>query len=130
LDKEMKLKRKVWVSVLAALAVVGVIVSLLVADAFFKAARSAKRSACIGNLRLLSDAKAQWALDEEKESGDIPAFEDISVYAGGSRGIFCPLISMHLRTGYSNSYSINAIGEKPRCKIGEHRGHDLSYSGQ
>jgi len=80
---------------------------------------AAQRNACIFNLRVIQDAKIQWAKAHAKLPGDIPAEADL-YGTNGVGGILrhrpeCP------RGGV---YTIGAVGQNPTCTF-SNRGHIL-----
>jgi type IV pilus assembly protein PilA len=118
------------VEIMIVVAIIGLLAAIAV-PAFMKARQSAQRSACINNLRMINDGKAQWALDDGGQTGDTPALTNISDYIADTNKLFCPMAPKALRSNFANSYSINGIGANPECKIdlGGTNNHDLSYSG-
>jgi competence protein ComGC len=83
---------------------------------FVKARETAQRNGCINNLRRIEGAKELWALEHPGSTNNAPTMQDLSQYFKGTK-LECP-------TG--GTYSINAVGEPPRCSIPKHR---LSDSG-
>lgn len=77
---------------------------------FVKAREAAQRNACINNLRRIDAAKREWALENNKNNGDIPTKEDLGPYL--RRWPVCPS---------GGTYSINPIGEPPTCSIPGHK---------
>jgi len=75
------------------------------------AAAAASANACIANLHAIEVAKAQWALDKNKDANDVPAQQDLLPYL--KDGVFpaCP---------DGGTYSINAAGALPTCSIPGH----------
>ena len=65
-----------------------------------------KWSACVGNLRFLTSAKAQWAMETETTNGPV----DIDgMLSGFPRGMpICP---------EGGKYTIGEIGEDPSCSV-------------
>ena len=116
------------VEIMIVVAIIGLLAAIAV-PAFMKARQSARRSACINNLRMINAAKAQWALEDGGTPTDVPALTNISDYIDDTNKLFCPSIPKVSRSNYANSYSINAVNANPTCKIGTNDNHDLSYSG-
>jgi hypothetical protein len=71
------------------------------------------RKTCINNLRLIDDAKQDWALDNNAASNAVPTAQVLQLYL--KNGVFpvCPS---------GGTYSINAVDEVPTCSI---PGHNL-----
>jgi len=82
---------------------------------FIKARDTAQKNACINNLRVIDNAKQQWALENHKSADDVPTAADLDRYIpGGYAHLHCP------RGG---EYVIGKDSEDPTCSI---PGHDLS----
>lgn len=81
---------------------------------FLKARDTAQRNTCIYNLRLIDDAKQQWALENHKNAEDVPTAHDLDKYlpAGFS------FESLHCAKG--GTYSINRADEAPTCSVADH----------
>ena len=71
------------------------------------------RDVCIGNLRQIDSAKHMWAIEQHKQSGDVPTESDLLPYIGPLRRQLphCPL---------QGTYAINAVGELPTCSLPGH----------
>jgi len=74
---------------------------------------------CFGNLRLIEGAKQLWALEQNKATNDIPAWDDLrsSLEAIPT----CPS---------GGTYTIGSVGEPPICSISEHTDHWKKYRPQ
>ena len=72
---------------------------------------SAERRVCIANLKEIADAKAAWAVENNKSADAVPKADDLLPYLPD--GIFpaCPSGGL---------YSINAVGVPPTCSIPGH----------
>ncbi len=82
---------------------------------YVKARQTAQMNVCMNNLRLIDDAKRQWAQQNNKQATDTPTMEDLRPYLVlAPNGAFpvCPA---------GGHYTINAVGEKPTCSIPEHK---------
>lgn len=71
------------------------------------------RKTCINNLRLIDDAKQQWAADQSKPPNAVPAVKDLLPYFKDTGFPSCP---------DGGIYSLNAVDEVPTCSI---EGHTL-----
>jgi hypothetical protein len=77
---------------------------------------TAKKNACIYNLRRIDEAKKEWAIKNAITNGLAPSFESLSEIDGRLRvKPECP---------EGGVYSINAIGEFPTCSRSD-LGHAL-----
>jgi regulator of replication initiation timing len=68
----------------------------------------AERNHCLNNLRQIDAAKNQWALENSKAIGAVPAEEDLVPYL--QNGVFPVCLS-------GGTYTIGAIGTPPACSI-------------
>jgi hypothetical protein len=71
------------------------------------------RKTCINNLRLIDDAKQQWAADQGKPPTAVPTVKDLLPYFKDKGFPECP---------DGGTYSLNAVNEVPTCSI---EGHTL-----
>jgi len=83
---------------------------------FVRARKVSQTNACIRNLRMIEEAKHQWAIDKWKKPGDMPTMADIVPYAPEIASLKCPA---------DGTYKLNAVGEKPTCSV---EGHELKDS--
>ncbi len=95
--------------------VVILIIALLISMAlpnFFKAREKSRASTCRANLRMISTAKEQWAMDNRKTGNDTPQESDlVSVYIKGKDGKLpsCPS---------AGNYDIGSVNSWPTCSVG------------
>jgi hypothetical protein len=91
---------------------------------------SARRTACINNLRQIDGAKDQYALEYGPvPPGTVLTTSEIAIYIKDMDKCFCPLLAGTNRT-FKNSYSINDLTSAPTCKVGTNENHQLAYAGQ
>ncbi len=69
------------------------------------------RKTCLNNLRLIDDAKQQWATDFGKPDSAVPTEKDLAPYLKNGVLPVCPSGGIYL---------INAVGELPTCSIPGH----------
>jgi septal ring factor EnvC (AmiA/AmiB activator) len=69
------------------------------------------RKTCLGNLRLIDDAKQQWAADFNKPADTIPAEKDLLPYFKDGTLPLCP---------DGGIYSLNRVDEVPTCSVHGH----------
>lgn len=92
--------------------IVVLIISILVAIAIpqFMTSRDKARSrACSSNLRMINQAKEQFAMAKSLTEGSPVAASDLQGYLRDSNFPVCPA---------GGVYSINNIGDAPTCSIG------------
>ncbi|MFZ0829118.1 MAG: hypothetical protein WAO02_17020 [Verrucomicrobiia bacterium] len=68
-------------------------------------------NACISNLRQIDAAKQEWALENNKTTGAVPAAQDLLPYFPDNLFPICPA---------GGTYAINAVGMPPTCSIPGH----------
>src|ERR1035441_6294089 len=106
-----KKKRSPTVNIIkcaAACLFIGYVVAIVIPN-FMRGWLSKAGNPCVNNLRLISGAKQQWALEQRKLNSDIPAFSDLQPYLGhGTAGELphCPL---------AGTYIIGRVDEDPKC---------------
>ena len=93
-------------------AILGLLASIAMPN-LIKARNKAQASTCVNNLRLLSGAVDQWALESRKGNGTQVAFEDIELYIKGSFKAVCPA---------GGTYNFGIVGDEYpiACSISEH----------
>jgi hypothetical protein len=69
------------------------------------------RKTCISNLRLIDDAKQQWAADNNKPANSLPTVKDLLPYFKQTGFPACP---------DGGTYSLNAVDEVPTCSVPGH----------
>jgi len=95
--------------------IVVAIIALLAAIAIpnlAKSRKSAQRTACINNLRVLEGAKSIWALENKKGDADVPT--DADLFGANSQ------ITKKPECPGNGTYTIGAVSEKPTCSIPDH----------
>jgi len=95
------------VAVLVPVVVVGMLAAVAIPN-FTKARSTAQSNACINNLRQIDGAKEQWALENKKNTGDVPKESDLAPYIRGGKLPRCP---------QGGHYIIGAIGTNPTCSV-------------
>lgn len=97
-------------------AVVVLLLSAVAIPSWLPSRPYAHRAACINNLKVIAQAKAEWATANNKQPGDVPMEKDL----------FRPDLKLKVMPTCPSggTYSLGAIGEKPRCSL-ESRGHKL-----
>ncbi len=69
------------------------------------------KKTCLNNLRLIDDAKQQWAVDFDKPDNAVPSEKDLSPYLKNGVLPVCP---------GGGIYLINAVDELPTCSVPGH----------
>jgi len=69
------------IEIMIAVAIIGMVAVLAIPNAM-RAREAAQISGILNNLRIIEDAKTQWALNERKGTDAIPDPADLQVYVG------------------------------------------------
>lgn len=69
------------------------------------------RDTCINNLRAIDTAKQEWALQNSKDTKDIPTADDLAPFLKGNVMPVCPA---------GGAYTIGAMDEVPTCSVAGH----------
>lgn len=96
------------VEIMIVVAIVGFLVAIALPN-YLHYATESRRNSCISNLRHISTATEQWALELRKTSSNAVAFSDISPYLKGA--VVCPSGG----SSFSDSYTITIVGADPSC---------------
>jgi hypothetical protein len=78
----------------------------------------AAANACLNNLRQIDGAKQQWALENQRQPGDVPTYSDIAPYLGRTSYALrmkCPRAAA--TDNFLSSYVIGAVTNRPKCRI-------------
>jgi prepilin-type N-terminal cleavage/methylation domain-containing protein len=96
------------VEIMIVVAIIGLLAAIAVPN-FVQARVTARRNTCINNMRLISAAKDQAALEVPLQESETPTTAQMSPYLKGGAVPNEPI------TGNSSSYTINAISVNPTC---------------
>jgi len=108
----MKKRTKSGFTILEIMIVVTIIgfVCGMCIPAFMKSRATAQATDCINNLRLISGAKDQWAVENFANNGDPVDSSQVAPFF--KRGFpSCPA---------SGDYQVNNVGDDPTCNISGH----------
>jgi hypothetical protein len=95
--------------VMAGLAIAPVgMLSAIAVPSFVKARATARKNACLNNLRMLDAAKEQWAMDGEKQTGTAVATNNVTPFLKAGQIPLCP---------QGGAYTLGPVGTPPRCAI-------------
>ena len=86
------------------------LMAALAIPSFVKARDVSQQNVCIENMRMITEAKNQAALDSgHYKEGSLVPEDEVSVYLkSGLSGLVCPA---------GGRYTINAVGQEPKCSI-------------
>ena len=106
-DRLKKRKGFTLVEIMIVVLIIGILLAIAVPN-FIKARQNSRTESVIGNLKQISNAKAQWAMDMGKSTGDVPTSLDLApTYM--ARWPIGPI-------GVATDYSPNAIDTDPTFK--------------
>ena len=97
------------VEIMIVVLIIGLLAAIAV-PSFARARTRARTSACINNLRLIDSAKEQWAMENNKNDGDTPTWDDLTPYLKAGQPE-CPA---------GGTYTIGAVGTNPTCSVADH----------
>jgi prepilin-type N-terminal cleavage/methylation domain-containing protein len=96
------------VEIMIVVAIIGLLAAIAI-PSFMRARSTSQQNACINNLRQLSGAEDQFAIENNKVTGDACASTDITPYL--KKWPICPA---------SGAYTISTVGSDPTCNITGH----------
>ena len=96
------------VEIMIVVAIIGLLAAIAIPN-FVKARETAQTDTCINNLRVIDEAKQQWALEKGQQPTATPVSSDLVPYLGraGNTMPSCPI--------GNTPYSINAMNTVPTC---------------
>ena len=98
------------VEIMIVVAIIGLLAAIAIPN-FVRARETARKNACIGNLRQIESAKEQWALENKKAATETPAASELYPDKYIKSTPECPA---------GGTYSINNLGTRPTCSITDH----------
>ncbi|MBI4323974.1 MAG: prepilin-type N-terminal cleavage/methylation domain-containing protein [Chloroflexi bacterium] len=103
------------VEIMIVVAIIGLLAAIAIPN-FAKARNSARVKVCISNLKAVDGAKQQWALENKKNTAEIPSQAEITPYLSGQRMPACPA---------GGTYRIKRVEKYPSCSLWQ-SGHTLN----
>lgn len=125
------------IELMVVIAVIGILAALLL-PALSRAKESAKRSACLGNMRQLSTALQMYAHDDQRQSLSAKVdSEDQDLnwlnkgYLDNPKVFICPSTQNYMRPDMGSNTFTTAIGVKDLIRMAADRGNvpGMSYQG-
>jgi len=100
------------VEIMIVVAIIGLLAAIAIPN-FVSARQNAQARACINNLRQIDGAAMQFALEQQKKTGDAIQFpSDLTPYIKlNSAGSLPPCPA-------GGNYSDNSVGSQPACSLG------------
>ncbi|MGO8925451.1 MAG: competence type IV pilus major pilin ComGC [Limisphaerales bacterium] len=100
------------VEIMIVVAIIGLLAAIAIPN-FVRARTTSQMNACINNLRQISGATQQWALEGKLASTATVNFAAISPYLKSA--VVCP--SGGVGASFSSSYTLNGVTANPVCQI-------------
>ena len=97
------------VEIMIVVSIIGLIAAIAIPN-FLKARARSQSTVCINNLRQISSATQQWALENKKDVTSPITAADVLPYTKAS--VICPAGG----TTFANSYNLTTVAEEPTCK--------------
>lgn len=102
------------IEIMIVLLIIGVLLAMSLPN-FVRSRENTQTNICLNNLRQISAAKNQWAVEENHGTTEVPALSDLTAYfKGGTAKVFCP---QDPSKSFGASYEIQPVGTEPICKI-------------
>jgi prepilin-type N-terminal cleavage/methylation domain-containing protein len=97
------------VEIMIVVSIIGLIAAIAIPN-FLKARARSQSTVCLNNLRQISSATQQWALENKKDATSPITAADVLPYMKAS--VICPAGG----TTFANSYNLTTVSEEPTCK--------------
>jgi prepilin-type N-terminal cleavage/methylation domain-containing protein len=97
------------VEIMIVVAIIGLLAAIAIPN-FLKARATSQQKVCINNLRQISAATQQWAMETKKGPASTVTADDVLPYMKGP--VLCPAGG----TTFDNSYSLTTVAEQPSCQ--------------
>ena len=103
------------VEIMIVVAIIGLLAGIAIPN-FIKARETARKNACINNLRLIDAAIQQWALEDNKNGSDPVDLTKLTSYLGrGGKGEINGTGSGAVRCPSGGSYAVTTVDTQPTC---------------
>ena len=108
------------VEIMIVVAIIGLLAAIGIPN-FVKARETSQTNACINNLRIIDQAKQEWALELGQAAGATPSSGQLTPYMGHSVNSmpFCPISG-----AAGPAYNIQSLTNAPTCPNTNVIGHD------
>lgn len=99
------------IEIMIVVAIIGLLAAVAIPN-LMKAQKTAKRTACINQLKAIEGSKITWALEAKKGDQDVPSDADLfGKDKNMSKKPECPA---------NGTYTLGAVGEPPTCSAPDH----------
>ena len=96
------------VEIMIVVAIIGLLATIAIPN-FVKARTTSQQNVCINNLRQISGAMQQWALENKANTNSVVVEGDVTPYLRNA--VSCPA-----GTTFADSYTLVDVGTSPACK--------------
>jgi prepilin-type N-terminal cleavage/methylation domain-containing protein len=104
------------VEIMIVVTIIGLLAAIAIPN-FVRARSNSQKNVCIANLKQIDGAKAHWALEQKKTTGDAVTDNDLFGSTGYIREKpICP---------GNGDYTLQPVGTKPECALGPTQDHIL-----
>ena len=101
------------VEIMIVVAIIGLLAGIAIPN-FIKARETARKNACINNLRLIDGATQMWALDYNQAGTNVPTWENLKPYLCGTNNLALP------NCPSGGTYTLRSVSTRPTCSIPSH----------
>lgn len=110
------------VEIMIVVLIIGILLAIAVPN-YVQARETSRRKSCVGTLLRIDIAKQQWAMDNNREPTDTPAWTDIVGPNGYIKGDPTTFPTKTCPSG--GSYTMNNVSTPPQCSMEAAAGHKL-----
>ncbi|MBI1755941.1 MAG: prepilin-type N-terminal cleavage/methylation domain-containing protein [Fimbriimonas ginsengisoli] len=97
------------VEIMIVVLIIGILMAIAVPN-FVQARQTSRQNSCIANLKQIDSAKEQWAMDNKKNTGDVPVWGDLTP----------TYMKSQPTCAGGGVYAILGVGTNPTCTIAGH----------
>jgi prepilin-type N-terminal cleavage/methylation domain-containing protein len=103
------------VEIMIVVAIIGLLAGIAIPN-FIKARETARKNACVNNLRLIDSAIQQWALEENKNSTDQVSVDKLTTYLNrGGTGAINGTGPGAVKCPSGGTYTVTTVDARPTC---------------
>jgi prepilin-type N-terminal cleavage/methylation domain-containing protein len=103
------------VEIMIVVAIIGLLAAIAIPN-FIRARQTSQTNLCIDNLRMIDNAKQQWALEQGQVGTAQPQGTDIQPYLGRGAGTL-PVCPADPQNSFATSYVMEDCETPPLCQI-------------
>lgn len=112
------------VEIMIVVAIIGLLAGIAIPN-FIKARETARKNACINNLRLIDSAVQQWALENNKNGSDTVVVDQLTAFLNrGGTGEINGKAPGAVKCPSGGTYTLTTVDARPTCSKSD-QGHVL-----